>query len=68
MLCISYTLLEFDLCSPTSYTLWKNWQKQHPNDKKTNRDEIETSVFDQVGMLTSDDPSSQLYPFCCCIT
>ena len=36
--------------------------------KKKNGDKIETSIFDQVAMLTSAETSTQIHPFCCCIT
>ena len=49
------------------YTI-KELKEQHQTDQKANGGKIETSIFDQVGMLTLADPSNQLHPFYCCIT
>ena len=65
-----HTLNSFRVTSLLSNFLYtiKKLTRATSNRLKTNEDWIETWIFDQVGILTSADPSSQLHPFCFCTT
>ena len=55
------------LFSNILYTI-KELKEQNRTDQKQTGYKIDTLILDQVGMLTSADPSSELHPFYCCIT